>query len=82
MKMHAYQEIYVSSIRRKIALAFDYAINEIGINCNDFLNFFSSSNIAKFIENGDIFYVLGKSGIEIALDILNCFEFIPNAMIY
>ncbi len=74
METHAYQEMYVSSIRRKIATAFDCAINEIGINCNDFLKYFSSSRVAKYIENGDIFFVLGKSGIEIALDILSCYK--------
>ena len=67
--IHAYQEIYVNKIQRRIGVLFDYAINELGINCYKVIDVFSSSKYAKYIENGYLYYVVGKSGIEIALDL-------------
>ena len=67
--IRAYQEIYVNKIQRRIGVLFDYAINVLGINCNKFIDIFSSCKYAKYIENGYLYYVVGKSGIEIALDL-------------
>ncbi len=70
MMTHAYQEIYLNSIQNRIGLAFDFAINDCGINKNDFINLFLASSVSKNLENGNIFMVLGRSGYEIVYDII------------
>lgn len=47
---------------------FDFAINLCKIEGQDFLNIFSASSACSCIENGEGKYLLGKSGIEIALE--------------
>ncbi len=71
MMIHAYQEMYIETIRTKMAEAFDYAINKCNIIGNDFINFFLASKTKSYLEKGIVTYFLGKSGIEIALDIIN-----------
>ena len=70
MMIHAYQECYLNSAKRNIGIAFDYAINVCKISGADFLNMFLISNISKRIENGEPLYLKGKSGIEIAKEII------------
>jgi DNA-binding XRE family transcriptional regulator len=68
--IHAYQECYLNSAKRNIGIAFDYAINVCKISGADFVNMFLISNISKRIENGEPLYLKGKSGIEIAKEII------------
>ncbi len=70
MMIHAYQECYLNSAKRNIGIAFDYAINVCKISGADFVNMFLISNISKRIENGEPLYLKGKSGIEIAKEII------------
>ena len=66
MMIHAYQKTYLSTVQKRIASTFDFAINALHINGNTFVDYFLSSSICKRIEYGDVFYVIGKSGIELA----------------
>lgn len=50
--------------------AFDYAINICGISGIDFVKLFVSSSISKRMENGEPAYLIGKSGIEAAKEII------------
>ncbi len=70
MMIHAYQEIYLNSAQSALGDTFDYAINTCGINGNDFVKLFLVSSICKRMENGEPDYLTGKSGIEIARDII------------
>ena len=70
MMIHAYQECYLNSAKRNVGIAFDYAINVCKISGADFVNMFLISNISKRIENGEPLYLKGKSGIEIAKEII------------
>ena len=70
MMIHAYQEIYLSNAQSALGDAFDYAINTCGINGNDFVKLFLVSSVCKRMENGEPDYLTGKSGIEIAREIL------------
>lgn len=69
MEIHAYQETYLSTIQKRIASAFDYAINILHINGNTFVKYFLDSPFANKIEYGDIYPIIGKSGRELAIDI-------------
>lgn len=68
--IHAYQEIYLSKSQQVLGDAFDYAINFCLIPGDDFIKLFLVSSISKKIEEGDVNYILGKSGIDIVLEIV------------
>lgn len=67
---HAYQEIYLSNAQAMLGDAFDYAINVCHIPGNSFVKLFVASTISKRLENGEPSYLSGKSGIEVAMEIL------------
>lgn len=70
MMMHAYQETLVNKAQIKVGQAFDVAINQLGINGEEFVSYFIKSSISKRIELGDTVIILGKSGNEIVCDII------------
>ena len=68
--IHAYQDIYLSKAQAVLGDAFDYAINVCGISGADFVRLFTASQVSKRMENGEPAYLMGKSGIETARDIV------------
>ena len=70
MMTHAYQEIYLSKAQSVLGDAFDYAVNICGIPGNDFVKLFIASSVSKRMEKGEAAYLAGKSGIEIAVEIV------------
>ena len=68
--IYAYTEMYVNRAQDRLGDAFDYAINSCGLDGNDFMQMFSGSAAARRMAKGDPKYVLGKSGIEIALEVV------------
>ena len=70
MMMHAYQEIYLSKAQSVLGDTFDYAINVCDIPGDDFIKLFIVSSVSKRMENGEPAYLVGKSGMETARDIV------------
>lgn len=70
MTTRAYQEIYLSKAQAALGDAFDYAINACQIPGSDFIKLFTSSSVSRRMENGEPALLAGKSGIEIAADVL------------
>ena len=68
--IRAYQKIYLSSAQAALGDTFDYAVNVCNIPGADFAKLFIASTVSKRLENGEPAYLSGKSGIEIALDII------------
>ncbi len=66
----AYREIYLSKAQAALGDAFDYAVNACGIAGEDFVKLFIASTISRRMENGEPAILAGKSGIEIALDVV------------
>lgn len=66
---HAYREIYVSKAQSVLGDAFDYAVNTSKIPGDDFVKIFVASSISRRMENGESSLLLGKSGIEIAMEV-------------
>ncbi len=71
MKVRLYSESQVNNLMNKMGDAFDYAINDCKIAGADFVKIFAASTVCKKIENGDVSYTAGKSGIEIAIESIN-----------
>lgn len=67
---HAYREIYLSNAQSVLGDAFDYAINTCQIPGDDFVKLFVASSISKRMENGEPSLLSGKSGIEIAIEVV------------
>ena len=67
---HAYREIYLSNAQAVLGEAFDYAVNVCKIPGSDFVNLFVVSSISKRMERGEPALLSGKSGIEIAIDVI------------
>ena len=70
MTTRAYQETYLSKAQAALGDAFDYAINTCRISGADFIKLFTASSVSRRMENGEPTYLAGKSGIEIAADVL------------
>ncbi len=70
MMTHAYQEIYLSKVQSVLGDVFDYAVNTCGIGGSEFVKLFSASSVSKRMENGEPVYLVGKSGIEIVIEII------------
>ncbi len=69
--IHAYQEIYLSKAQAVLGEAFDYAINTCNISGDSFIKQFIVSSVSKKMENGEPAYLAGKSGIELASDVVS-----------
>lgn len=70
MMTRAYQEIYLNKAQAALGDAFDYAINTCHIPGADFTKLFIASSVSKRMENGEPAILAGKSGIEIAADVV------------
>ena len=62
--------MYLNNAQALLGDAFDYAINACGIAGGSFMKLFSVSSVSNRIENGETAYIMGKSGIEAAVDVL------------
>lgn len=68
--IHAYQEIYLSKAQAALGEAFDYAVNACKISGDKFIKLFVASTVSEKLENGEPAFLAGKSGIELAADIV------------
>lgn len=70
MMTHAYREIYLNNAQTVLGDAFDYAVNTCGFSGDDFAKLFCGSSVSRRMENGEPSLLAGKSGIEIAVDVI------------
>lgn len=69
--IHAYQEIYLNKAQSILGDAFDYAVNSCDIPGNQFIKLFLASSVCRRMENGEPACLAGKSGIEIAVEVVS-----------
>lgn len=67
---HAYREIYLSNAQAALGDTFDYAVNTCSIPGDDFVKLFCGSSLSRRMENGEPSLLSGKSGIEIAIEVI------------
>ena len=70
MDFRAYEEYYVSKAQSRLGDAFDYAVNTCQIPGSDFAKQFAVSPTSKRMENGEPAVLVGKSGVELAIDVI------------
>lgn len=68
--IHAYPETYVNRAMSLIGDMVDYAINDCGMNAKTFYSLFTASSVCSAIEHGNMKYIQGSSGIEIAREVV------------
>ena len=68
--IRAYQETYLNKAQSVLGDAFHYAINTCNISGSDFIKLFVASSVSRRMENGEPAYLAGKSGIEIAAEVI------------
>lgn len=67
---YAYLEIYLNKTQAVLGEAFDYAVNACNITGENFVKLFIISSAREKIENGEVTYIAGKSGIEVVREIV------------
>ena len=68
--IHAYDKDYLPAAKENIAVMMDYAVTWNGLELRDFYNRFLSSRIDKAIESGHPKFLVGMSGIELAVRVV------------
>lgn len=66
MVTNAYSELFVNDAMETLGEAFEYAINNLKIRGQEFLDLFSLGRIGEAFSKGEIRYIMGMSGIELA----------------
>jgi DNA-binding XRE family transcriptional regulator len=68
--MNAYDEMYLTDATANLGDMFEYAVNDLGYNGDEFMHMFIISGIGKQFANGNVKYIAGKSGFELADEII------------
>ena len=69
--IHGYSEDYLDRVMRNLGKMFDLALRQEDIDTDSFEKLFKESEIAKRIYKGDVFILVGKSGQEYLIDLLD-----------
>ena len=68
--IHAYDKNYLSKAQNNLASMFDFAVYDLEEELSDFYQKFLMSKICPQFERGESTVIVGKSGVELALEIM------------
>lgn len=68
--IHAYDRIYLQQAQSSFGTMLDYAVHDLGMPLDSYYRKFIDSDIANQFAKGNCSYIAGRSGIELALDVL------------
>lgn len=68
--IRAYGKLYLEKARNSLARMLDYMVNDMKLSLDDAFNQFAYSEIAKRFEHGDVSIIAGRSGVELAYEIM------------
>ena len=68
---HAYDKLYLEKARAALARMLDFAVYDLHQDLTSFFDLFISSGVAQLFEQGDIHMLVGKSGVELAYEVLD-----------
>ena len=66
----AYDEVYLDCAKRVLGRMLDFAVHDLNYSIDEFFELFIKSGIATRFEHGDFTILAGKSGIEVAYEVL------------
>ena len=67
---HAYDKMYLHHSRATLARMLDFAVYGLKYDIEEFFNLFISSGLAKLFGEGEPSVTVGRSGVELAYDVL------------
>ena len=70
MEMRAYPDDYLSSAQRILGDMLDFAVNTCEMNIDRFFDLFVVSDVSTQFEHGNPTYVAGKTGCELAREVV------------
>ena len=68
--MNAYDKVYLEKARAVLGRMLDFAVHDLGYSLEKFYGLFLASGIADRFGAGDYTVLVGKSGVELAYDVL------------
>lgn len=68
--IHAYDKNYLSKAQNNLASMLDFAVYDLKENLSSFYEKFLQSKISSQFERGESTVIVGKSGVELALDVM------------
>ncbi|MCM1235705.1 MAG: helix-turn-helix domain-containing protein [Ruminococcus flavefaciens] len=71
MMICAYDEVYLEKARVLLGRMLDFTVYDLKYDITVFFNMFISSGVAKRFENGESAILTGRSGVELAYDIID-----------
>lgn len=66
----AYDKLYLDKARTALGRMLDFAVYDLNYNLTEFYNLFLSSGVAERFGCGDFTLLVGKSGVELAYEVL------------
>lgn len=69
--IYAYEKVYLDKVQKNIGAMFDYAVNDLNVELVVFAKRYAQSDLARLQSAGDIGALIGKSGVEMALEVLD-----------
>ncbi len=79
--IHAYDEIYLESARNILANMFDYGVHGLDYTLQELYDHFLATEYCAKFQKGDYTVLTGRSGIELALDIMDAWPESPVLLI-
>ena len=69
--IHAYDRLYIEKARTALASMLDYSVYDLEYDLTSFFELFLVSNVSSSFECGDPSTIAGRSGIELACEVLD-----------
>ena len=68
--IHAYDKIYLSRAQGSLATMLDFSVHDLSYSLTSFYDKFLESSVSNMFEIGDSTTLAGRSGVELALDVI------------
>lgn len=68
--IRAYDKVYLDKARTALGRMLDFAVYDLKYDITEFFDLFIKSGVAKRFESGDFAVIVGKSGVELAYEVL------------
>ena len=69
--IHAYDKIYLSRAQGSLAQMLDFSVHDLNYSLTSFYEKFLESSVSNLFEIGDSTTLAGRSGVELALDVID-----------
>lgn len=75
--LRAYEEMYLDSSTRILGSAFEYAVEALGMDIDEFADCFVQSDVSKQFASGNPAYIAGINGFELVVKVLKKQDDVP-----